>query len=38
MLITAVLQNPDKPFLYLIKENSAGAISFIGKAGKPAYL
>jgi serpin B len=27
----------DKPFLYLIKENSTGAIMFIGKVGKPDY-
>lgn len=27
----------DKPFLYLIKENSSGAILFIGKVGKPEY-
>ncbi len=27
----------DKPFLYLIKENSTGAIVFIGKVGKPDY-
>jgi len=27
----------DKPFLYLIKENSTGTIVFIGKVGKPAY-
>lgn len=27
----------DKPFLYLIKENSTGAIMFIGKVGKPEY-
>ena len=27
----------DKPFLYLIKENSTGAIIFIGKVGKPEY-
>jgi serpin B len=27
----------DKPFLYLIKENSTGAIVFIGKVGKPQY-
>jgi serpin B len=28
----------DKPFLYFIKENSTGAIVFIGKVGKPEYL
>jgi serpin B len=27
----------DKPFLYLIKENSTGAIVFIGKVGRPEY-
>ena len=27
----------NKPFLYLIKENSKGAIVFIGKVGKPEY-
>ncbi|MBN1386841.1 MAG: serpin family protein [Bacteroidales bacterium] len=27
----------DKPFLYLIKENSTGAILFMGKVGKPEY-
>jgi len=27
----------DKPFLYLIKENSTGAVVFIGKVGKPEY-
>jgi serpin B len=27
----------DKPFLYLIKENSTGSIVFIGKVGKPEY-
>ena len=27
----------DKPFLYLIKENSTGAIVFVGKVGKPEY-
>ncbi len=27
----------DKPFLYLIKENSTGVIVFIGKVGKPEY-
>jgi serpin B len=29
--------NVNKPFLYLIKENSTGAIIFIGKVGKPEY-
>jgi serpin B len=27
----------DRPFLYLIKENSTGAILFMGKVGKPDY-
>jgi serpin B len=27
----------DKPFLYMIKENSTGAILFMGKVGKPEY-
>jgi serine protease inhibitor len=27
----------DRPFLYLIKENSTGAILFIGKVGRPEY-
>lgn len=27
----------NKPFLYLIKENSTGAVLFIGKVGKPEY-
>jgi len=27
----------DKPFLYFIKDNSTGAILFIGKVGKPEY-
>jgi len=27
----------NKPFLYLIKENSTGTIVFIGKVGKPEY-
>ncbi|HER08142.1 MAG TPA: serpin family protein [Bacteroides sp.] len=27
----------DRPFLYLIKENSTGAILFIGKVGMPEY-
>ncbi len=27
----------DHPFLYLIKENSTGAIVFIGKVGRPVY-
>jgi serpin B len=32
-----VIFKADKPFLYLIKENSTGAIVFIGKVGKPDY-
>jgi len=27
----------DKPFIYVIKENSTGAILFMGKVGKPVY-
>lgn len=27
----------DRPFIYVIKENSTGAIIFIGKVGKPEY-
>jgi serine protease inhibitor len=27
----------DRPFLYIIKENSTGAILFMGKVGKPVY-
>lgn len=27
----------DRPFLYVIKENSTGAILFMGKVGKPSY-
>ena len=27
----------DKPFLYVIRENSTGAILFMGKVGKPEY-
>lgn len=29
--------NADHPFLYLIKENSTGAIVFMGKVGRPEY-
>ena len=29
--------NVDRPFLYVIKENSTGAILFMGKVGKPEY-
>jgi serpin B len=32
-----VIFKVNKPFLYLIKENSTGAIIFIGKVGKPDY-
>ena len=34
---SAISFKADKPFLYLIKENSTGAIVFIGKVGKPEY-
>ena len=34
---SAIYFKADKPFLYLIKENSSGAIVFIGKVGKPEY-
>jgi serine protease inhibitor len=27
----------DKPFLYVIKENSTGAFLFMGKVGMPVY-
>ena len=27
----------DKPFVYIIKENSTNAIMFMGKVGKPVY-
>jgi serpin B len=27
----------DRPFLYMIKENSTGALLFMGKVGKPEY-
>ncbi len=32
-----VIFKADKPFLYLIKENSTGAVLFMGKVGKPDY-
>jgi serpin B len=32
-----VIFKADKPFLYLIKENSTGAIVFMGKVGRPDY-
>ncbi|MBN1415263.1 MAG: serpin family protein [Bacteroidales bacterium] len=34
---TPVMFRVDRPFLYFIKENSTGAIIFIGKVGKPEY-
>jgi serpin B len=34
---TPILFKAERPFLYLIKENSTGAILFIGKVGKPEY-
>jgi len=27
----------DRPFVYMIKENSTGAILFMGKVGRPVY-
>jgi serpin B len=32
-----IIFRADKSFLYLIKENSTGAVLFIGKVGKPEY-
>jgi serine protease inhibitor len=32
-----VIFRVNKPFLYLIKENSTGAVIFMGKVGKPEY-
>jgi serpin B len=32
-----ILFRADEPFLYMIKENSTGAILFMGKVGKPEY-
>ena len=32
-----VFFHADRPFLYLIKENSTGAIMFMGKVGRPEY-
>ncbi len=32
-----VIFKADRPFLYCIKENSTGAVVFIGKVGKPGY-
>jgi serine protease inhibitor len=34
---TPILFKVDRPFLYIIKENSTGAILFIGRVGKPGY-
>ncbi len=34
---SAIPFKADRPFLYLIKENSTGAIVFLGKVGKPDY-
>ncbi|MBN2764053.1 MAG: serpin family protein [Bacteroidales bacterium] len=34
---TPITFRVDRPFLYFIKENSTGAIIFIGKVGKPEY-
>ncbi|HDS06601.1 MAG TPA: serpin family protein [Bacteroides sp.] len=34
---TPLIFRADRPFIYLIKENSTGAILFIGKVGMPAY-
>ena len=34
---TPVIFRVNKPFLYVIKENSTGAIIFMGKVGKPEY-
>jgi len=34
---SAIPFKADRPFLYLIRENSTGAIVFIGKVGKPEY-
>ncbi len=35
--MTAVFR-ADKPFLYIIRENSSGAIMFMGKVGNPEFL
>ncbi|MBN1131991.1 MAG: serpin family protein [Bacteroidales bacterium] len=32
-----IIFRADRPFLYVIKENSTGAILFMGKVGKPEY-
>ena len=41
MIETSIPQGPyfraDRPFLYVIKENSTGALLFMGKVGKPEY-
>ena len=34
---TSITFHADHPFLYLIKENSTGAIVFMGKVGRPIY-
>lgn len=34
---SAIPFKANKPFVYLIKENSTGAIVFLGKVGKPEY-
>jgi serine protease inhibitor len=34
---SAIPFHADRPFLYLIRENSTGAIVFIGKVGRPEY-
>ncbi len=35
---SAIPFKADRPFMYLIKENSTGAIVFLGKVGKPEYV
>ena len=35
---SAIPFKTDRPFIYLIKENSTGAIVFLGKVGKPEYV
>jgi serpin B len=34
---SAIPFKANRPFIYLIKENSTGAIVFLGKVGKPEY-
>ena len=34
---SAIPFKANRPFVYLIKENSTGAIVFLGKVGKPEY-